>query len=110
MSRRILLSALALLGFVAAAVPSHAARPVVGPQVCKYYAVIQYDYDCDGIFEVGVSDPYSTPTDCRYGVIELVQNAQHFGFCWWTPGVNCQPGPTGCYESLPADEYPPPRE
>lgn len=110
MSRRTLLSALALLGFVAAAVPSEAARPVVGPQVCKYYAVIQYDYDCDGSFEVGISDPYSTPEQCSYGVIGLVQHAQHFGFCWWSPGVNCQAGPSGCYESLPADPGPTPRE
>jgi hypothetical protein len=110
MSRRTLLSALALLGFVAAAVPSDAARPVVGPQVCKYYAVIQYDYDCDGRFEVGISDPYSTPDQCDTGLIELVQHAQHFGFCWWTPGVNCQAGPTGCYETQAADELPAPRE
>lgn len=106
MSRRTVFSALALCGLIVAAGPAFAARPVVGPVVCKYAAVIQYDYDCDGRFDVGISDLYATPEQCSTAVISLVQNAQHFGFCWWTPGVNCQPSPAGCYESLPADPAP----
>lgn len=111
MSRPMLFSVLALLGIVASALPVQAAGPVVvGPVKCKYAAVITYDYDCDGQVDTGLSPLYATPSQCQTGLITLIQNAQYHGFCWWTPGVNCLAAPAGCYESLPADEYPSPRD
>jgi len=61
-----------------------------GSSLC-YNAYIQYDYDCDGSYEVGVNNLTATYSCCLQEVTKLSFQATQNGWCYdYNPKLQCQ--------------------